>query len=423
MSLYLRDATYIDWQTLDFKKSHLRVEPGVNGKIYFTDAVPLKTRADQIVECEGKFVTKSFANAHHHIYSTLARGMPPPKTQPENFYEILKYIWWDLDKNLDLDMIEASALYAAMQSLKSGVTFVIDHHSSPFAIEGSLETIAGAFEFVGLSHLLCYEISDRNGMQKGLEGFSQTEQYLKSQQGLVGLHASFTVSDHTMRRAAGLVEKYKSGVHIHVAEDEYDQEHCRINYKKRVVERLNEFGFLDSHKSLLVHCLHLNESERELVQQSQAWVVENMESNLNNCVGVFNDEGLGSQILLGTDGMHSDMIRSAQYAYFGGREKYPTYPNETYRRFRGIHQYLNDNNIKGDAENNLVVLDYDSPTILSKDNFVGHFFYGMNSRHVEHVISKGELVVRDRQLVNMKEDDILQFAREMGKKLWQKMNE
>jgi cytosine/adenosine deaminase-related metal-dependent hydrolase len=423
MSIFLKDATYIDWESLEFRKSNLKVSHGVNGKVEFVGTIPPKTRADQILNCQGKFVTKSFGNAHHHIYSVLSRGMPAPKTTPENFYEILKYVWWNLDKKLDIAMIEASALFAAMESLKSGVTFVIDHHSSPFAIEGSLETIAGAFEFLGVSHLLCYEISDRDGMQTGVEGFTNTEHYLKTSQGLVGLHASFTLSDHSLRRAALLVEKFKSGVHIHVAEDQYDQDHCKINYKKTVVERLNEFGFLQSPKTILAHCLHLSKNEKKLISDSPAWVVENIESNLNNKVGVFNAKGLGDLIMLGTDGMHSDMLRSAQYAYFAGQITNHHSPGDIYKRFRNVHHYLQNNGFTGDGENNLVVLDYDSPTEMNSENFLGHFIYGLNSKNVEHVISKGEIVVKDRRLVNMNEEDILGFAREMGSKLWKKLKE
>ena len=69
-------------------------------------------------------------------------------------------------------MIEASALVSALYCVKNGVTFVIDHHASPFAIEGSLGTIAGAFDRIGISYLLCYEISDRDGQgpkEKGLQ--------------------------------------------------------------------------------------------------------------------------------------------------------------------------------------------------------------------------------------------------------------
>jgi len=421
MSLYLKNATYIDWETLEFKKSHILVESGVKGRLYFVDSIPLKTHADQVIDCEGKYVTKSFGNAHHHSYSALARGMPPPDLQPENFYEILKYIWWNLDKNLDLDILEASALFTAAESLKSGSTFIIDHHSSPFAIDGSLETIAGAFEFVGLSHLLCYEISDRDGMQTSLEGFSQTEQYLKEAQGLVGLHASFTVSDHTLKRAALLTEKYNTGVHVHVAEDLYDQKHCEINHKQRVVERLNHYNLVNNPRSILAHCIHLDDKEQKIIKNSAAWIAQNTESNLNNGVGHFNSDGLGTNIMFGTDGMNSDMLRSAQFSYFTGKEFDSITPDESYRRFRNIHYYLESNKFRGDGENNLVVLDYNHPTEFQANNFINHFTYGLTSNHIQYVISKGEVVVRDRKLVFMNEDDILLYAREMAKKLWIKM--
>ena len=129
--------------------------------------------------------------------------MGAPKKNPENFNEILEYVWWSLDKCLDAEMIEASALYTAMASLKNGVTFVIDHHASPFAIGGSLDIIASAFEKVGASHLLCYEISDRDGTQKAQEGLMETAEYLEENQGLVGLHAvSYTHLDVYKRQGS-----------------------------------------------------------------------------------------------------------------------------------------------------------------------------------------------------------------------------
>jgi len=113
---------------------------------------------DEVIDCQGKLVTKSFAIGHHHAYSALSRGMPAPKKSPSDFFEILKYIWWNLDKALDKEMIEASALATAMACAKAGATFVIDHHASPNFINRSLEVISNAFEKVGISNLLCYEL-------------------------------------------------------------------------------------------------------------------------------------------------------------------------------------------------------------------------------------------------------------------------
>lgn len=420
MAIYLKDAAYIDWQTLEFKFSNLKITSGEDGKIEFTNSIP-ENITDEIIDCKGKLVTKSFACGHHHVYSALARGMGAPKKNPRNFYEILKYVWWTLDKCLDKDMIEASALTTAIASAKNGVTFVIDHHASPYFVDGSLEIIAAAFEKVGVSHLLCYEISDRDGYDIAEQGLAETEKFLKKHQGLVGLHASFTISDDTLERAVFLAQKYNSGLHIHVAEDKYDQDYCLRNYNQRVVERLNDAGVLKFSKTILGHCLHLDEKEKELISNSNAWIVQNSESNLNNNVGYFNSQGLGDNIMLGTDGMHSDMLRSAKSAFYVGQGFDKIDYSGVYQRFRNVHKYITSNCLIGDGDNNLVVLDYDTPTEINQNNFLGHFLFGLEAKHVQHVISQGKLIVKDKKITTVNEEEILEFSKEQGKKLWEKM--
>ncbi len=417
--ILLKNTTYIDWQSLDFKQTDILVEEGINGKISFSDKKEMNNT--EVIDCSGKIVTKSFAVGHHHVYSALARGMGTPKKNPENFYEILKYIWWTLDKALDKDMIEASALATAIACAKAGSTFVIDHHASPNFIGGSLNVIAEAFERVGVSHLLAYEITDRDGQEKAEQGLAETENYLKNNQALVGLHASFTVGNETMKKAAEIMHKYDSGFHIHVAEDRYDQDHSLINYGKRVIERLTDYEVLNS-KTILGHCLHLSENEKKIIKNSNAWVVQNTESNLNNNVGFFNADGLGEKLMLGTDGMHSDMLRSAQQAFFVGQGfDIVDYPG-IYERFRNAHRYLAENNFSGDGENNLVVLDYQSPTPLYKDNFLGHFVFGFDASQVQHVISDGKLIVKNKIVQTVDEQGVMQFAQEQALRLWERMS-
>ena len=421
MAIYLKNGTYIDWKTFGFIQGNIKVEDGLNGK---TEIIPedysIPENAE-VIDCSGKYITKSFANGHHHAYSALARGMPAPKRSPKNFLEILKYIWWNLDKCLDKELIEISALITAIESAKNGVTFVIDHHASPNAIIGSLEIIAGAFEKIGVSHLLCYEISDRDGLERTNRGLIETEEYLKNRQGLVGLHASFTVGDYTLEKAIDLSEQYNAGIHIHVAEDKYDQEHCLANYNKSVIERLNDKGGLKSSKTILGHCLHINDFERKILNGANSWIVQNAESNLNNEVGNFNAVGLSDKIMLGTDGMHSDMLRSAKAAYFIGLNYDKMDFQIIYERFRNVNKYISKNNFKGDGDNNLVILNYNPPTQFDADNFLGHFIYGLESKHVEHVISNGKLIVKNRKAVNIDEDETYSISKKLSTKLWGKM--
>jgi len=422
MSLLLKNGTYIHPESLEFTTSNILVEEGVTGAIKFVKDIPSDPNI-QIINCTGKYITQSFVCGHHHVYSALARGMGAPKKNPENFNEILKYVWWSLDKCLDVEMIEASALYTAMASLKNGVTFVIDHHASPFAIGGSLEIIASAFEKVGASHLLCYEISDRDGMEKAQQGLIETAEYLEENQGLVGLHASLTVSDDTLHKAVRLAKHYNTGIHIHVAEAFSDQQHCIDTYGMRVVERLHKAGVLESSKTILGHCLHLSENEKKIISESPARVAQNTESNLNNKVGYFNAAGLGDNVMMGTDGMHSDMLRSAKAAFFVGQNFDTSGYESVYHRFRNSDRYLQRNGCIGHGHNNLVVLDYDTPTPFNTGNFYGHFVFGIESRHIQHVISQGKLVVENRVLLTVDEEKILAKARVQAERLWAKMRE
>jgi len=423
MAIYLKNGVYIDWESLEFITSHIKVGEGEDGVIEFIDTIPPDLPASaEVLDCQGRLITKAFGCAHHHIYSALSRGMPAPRQTPRDFHDILKYIWWNLDKKLDLEMIEASALVTAVYCAKNGVTFVIDHHSSPHAVNDSLSTIAAAFDKVGISHLLCYELSDRDGRISRDRGLEETEDYLrKGNPGLVGLHASFTVGDDLLERAVDLAKRYDSGIHVHAAEDTIDQEDCLKKYNKRVIERFAEAGVLALRKSILAHCLHLNDNEWEILGAAQAYVVQNIESNLNNNVGFFNPTRKITNLLLGTDGMHSDMLRSAKIAFLVGQHGEEISPAEIYSRFRKIHEYTGSNGFKGDGENNLAILDYDSPTEIKRDNFFPHFIYGIESNHIESVISNGKLVVKNRKIVTVDEAEILSFSKENAKRLWERL--
>lgn len=426
MTLYLKDARYIDSQTLQVSSTNLAVEEGAVGGVRLIDAIPPTSeldKNDKVLDCKGRFVTRSFACGHHHIYSALCRGMPAPPQIPNNFVEVLQYIWWRVDKRLDTDMVEASALGAALQMARRGVTFCIDHHASPMHVEGSLETVANAFEKCGIGHLMCHESSDRNGADLAEKSLEEHDSFLASgRPGLIGLHASFTVGDELFEKSVNLARKYNTGLHIHVAEDNADQVHCEETYRKRVGERLRDLGGLESSKTILGHCVHCNDEERKIIADSPVWVVSNVESNQNNNVGLTDYDWL-QNIMLGTDGMHNDMLRSAKAHHLVCSTTGGIGYDEVYRRFRNVHNYLAQFEGIGDDLNNLVILDYDTPTELTADNFYGHFLFGLESLHVNTVIAQGRVIIEDRKSTLVDEEKILAYASEQGKRLWAKLAE
>ncbi len=422
--LYLRNARYMDAATFALSAGNLAVEAGPGGAVRQIADIPSFSEqkpGDRVIDCQGRLVTRAFACGHHHIYSALSRGMPPAPKAPSNFAEVLELIWWRLDKCLDRDMTFASSLAAGLHMAKNGVAFCIDHHAAPHSVDGSLSVIAEAFDRIGISHLLCYETSCRDGEEIAQKGLAEHERYFKAGgKGHVGLHASFTVSDAVLGAAVDLARKYDTGLHIHVAEARSDQDHCLATHGKTVVRRLKDFGALDLPKTILGHCVHVSEEDKKLLAASPCWIVQNVESNLNNNVGLAG-YGYHKNVMLGTDGMHSDMIRSAQSAYFSGIGVEGLSCAGAYERLRAAHRHTALFGPCGDAANNLVILDYDTPTPLLQNNALGHFFYGLDAKHVHTTISQGRPIVENGRLTSCDEAEILGFAKEQARRLWEKL--
>ncbi len=243
--------------------------------------------------------TPGLVCAHHHLYSALARGMPPPPKTPTTFQEILEQIWWRLDTALDLEMIRWSAMLGALEALESGTTAIIDHHESPNAIEGSLTVIADACAEVGVRVLPAYGITDRHGADGARRGLAENERFIREGgKGLVGIHAAFTCSDESLRNAAHLAADLGVGVHIHVAEGVGD---------KDAPVRL---AGLTRDNWLLSHCVHLP-TDHHL----HGTILHNPRSNLNNGVGYADPARFSNPVALGTDGIGANMIESFRLAY------------------------------------------------------------------------------------------------------------
>jgi len=243
--------------------------------------------------------TPGLVCSHHHLYSTLARGMPAPPKTPTSFHEILEQVWWRLDTALDLEMLRWSAMLGAVEALENGTTAIIDHHESPNAIEGSLDVIADACREVGVRINTTYGITDRHGPDGAKRGLAENERFIKAGgQGYVGVHASFTCSDKSLEAAAGLANDLGVGVHIHVAEGADD-----IDAPKRLDGLTND-------KWLLIHGVHLRDDH-----DLQGTIVHNPRSNLNNAVGYANPARFSNPVALGTDGIGANMIEAFRLAY------------------------------------------------------------------------------------------------------------
>jgi putative selenium metabolism protein SsnA len=385
-------------------------------------------------DCSGTLVLPGNVCAHHHLYSALSRGMPYRLEPPRDFLQILQRVWWRLDRALDERSVRLSALAGGLDALHAGTTTVIDHHASPNFIDGSLDVIADALEELGLRSVLCYEVTDRDGMARAAAGVAENRRFLarprRLARGMVGAHASFTLCDDTLQACAEAALAAGVGVHIHVAEDDADQRDAEAAYGVNVVERLDRAGLLGP-GALLAHCVRVTGQEVAEITSSGAAVAHNARSNMNNRVGYSPLVHGEARVALGTDGIGGDMITESQVAFFRATEAGAAAdPGWPLRRLaegariagRGFGEPAHGTIAPG-APADLTVLGYLPPAPLTAQNLPGHWVYGVSAGQVRDVIVAGELVVADRRSTRVDEAEIAQQAAREARLLWARLEE
>ncbi len=257
-------------------------------------------------------------NAHTHLYSGLAPlGMPKPSPKPASFLEILERVWWRLDRALDAATLRASARSYLAEAALAGTSVLVDHHESPGFVDGSLDVLADAAQELGLRLAVCYGATERNrGLAEAREGLAECRRFARANRrplvrALVGLHASFTVSDETIREAGALARELGTVVHVHVAEDRADVDDANARGWAGPLERLLALDGLPR-GSILAHGVHLDVAEVRRAHEAGLWLVQNPRSNEGNGVGYPAALGASPDVALGTDGYPSDMAAEGE---------------------------------------------------------------------------------------------------------------
>lgn len=431
MALVLTNALLVDFDPVGVEAGALRIEGGV---IAARGNVTAEVN-DEVVDCGGAVVLPGMVNGHTHLYSALAIGMPPPAEAPENFREILERVWWRLDQALDAESIEMSARIGAINALRCGTTTLIDHHASHNYIGGSLDLIERAIRDVGLRGILCYETTDRHGVEGRHAGLDENRRYLDRCEraldgrfaGLVGAHASFTVEDETLGQLAELANDFETGVHIHVAEDPCDEEECQAEHQMFLIDRLASYKLLKP-GSVFAHCTHLDPEAMARVGGAGVTIAHNPQSNMNNGVGYSPVGTARGPVMLGTDGLGSDMLAEAKAAWFMSRHEHagltPMHivdmlAESARRASRALGVTLGQLAIGVAAD--VVITDHIPSTPMTPENVAGHLLFGVGSEHVTDVLVGGEWVLRDGQIESCDEANTCRSAGDVASALWDRM--
>ena len=395
----------------------------------------------EFVDAKGGVIMPAFINTHEHIYSAMARGLSIKGYDPHGFLDILDGLWWTIDRHLTNEQTRQSARVTFIDSIKNGVTTVFDHHASFGAIKGSLFEIERAAKETGIRSCLCYEVSDRDGKDKARESVMENAEFIRHAlkddsgmiAGMMGMHASFTISDETMALCNELKPE-GVGYHIHVAEGIYDLHQCLKEHGKRIVDRLHDWNILGP-KTLLGHCIYVNEHEMDLIKDTDTMVVHNPESNMGNACGcppTMRMVQKGILTGLGTDGYTHDMMESWKVAnvlhkhslcdpnaawgevpqmLFEGNAKIA---NRYFKKQLGV--------LKEGAAADVIVIDYDPLTPMNESNINGHLMFGVNGSMVQTTVCNGKVLMKDREVLVCDEAKVMADCRQAAGELSEDIN-
>jgi len=418
------------------------IEGDTIAEVGSTFALGAKYPGAERLDAGGKLVLPGSICGHTHFYGAFARGMAIPGTPATNFVEILEKLWWKLDRALLWDDVRYSALICLVDAIRHGTTTLIDHHASPNVIDGSLDIIAQAVKESGLRASLCYEVTDRNGMEGARAGIAENVRFLQRCRkehdprlaASFGLHAALTLSNETLEGCAAAAEGLDTGFHIHVAEGIADQEESLRKYGVRVVERLNRFQILGP-DTLAIHCVHLDAFEKDMLRETRTLVTHQPRSNMNNAVGLPDVAGLlrrGIPVALGNDGFSNNMFDEMKAAYLAHKHNLrnpQAMPGDAVMRMA----YANNTNLSkrffprpvgelsAGAFADIIFLDYAPPTPLTPGNLPWHILFGVDGAHVTHTIASGTMLMKDRQLTTLDEKAIMAKARELAPGVWSRI--
>ncbi len=444
--MLITNANIITWESPNriLENYALLIESDRIKEIGTTRSLTAKYPKAKTLDAHGQYVMPGNICAHTHFYGAFARGMAIPGPALKDFPEILQKLWWPLDRSLDAEAIRFSALVCLVDAIKHGTTTLIDHHASPNSIDGSLDLIAGAVDKSGLRGVLCYEVTDRDGMEKANAGINENVRFLKRLEsnphprlaGTFGLHASLTLSGVTLQACRAAVNE-GTGFHVHTAEHESDEYDSLTKSSMRVIDRLLKHNILGPN-TITAHGVHFDAREMEILKETGTWLTHQPRSNMNNGVGVAPIESmlrLGIKVCLGNDGFSNAMWEEWKTAYLlhkshhrdprrmGG---YDVTQMAAYNNAALANQFFPSapiGQITQGAVADLIFVDYHPFTPLTDGNLPWHIIFGFQQSMITTTMVAGKVLMKDRELLTLDEAEIAARAREIAPRIWKKYEE
>ena len=377
-----------------------------------TDEIP----STNVIDGRNKFATPGLVNAHTHASMTLLRSYSDDKSLMD---WLQKDIWPVEDKMIREDIYWGAKL-AAIEMIRGGTTAFADMYGP------CMEEVAKVVDESGLRGSLSQGLI---GFVKGDERLAKNISLYKNFHGtsdgrvtvMFGPHAIYTCNPDYLKKVAVEASKLGAEIHMHMNETQTEINDCIKNYGKRPFEVVLETGLFDN-GTLAAHCVWLSDSEIEIIKRKKIRVAHNPGSNMKLASGIAPVTKLlseGITVALGTDGASSnnnlDMLEEIRLATL--LAKVSTLDPLTIPAAQAITMATeyganalglkNIGRLEEGYKADIVLWDMNGVDWQPNYNPTSLLVYSANSSSADTVIVNGKILMQNRELKTLDEEQIL----------------
>jgi 5-methylthioadenosine/S-adenosylhomocysteine deaminase len=406
--------------------------------------------SETVIDARGKIVMPGFIITHTHMPYVLGHNQPVDVTQLASFWDMLQKMGWEWLEDITTEEgIYAATLYAASKMLKSGTTTVCDLVEGPNALPGALMAGARAAEKVGIRAQIGYEVTERipgvsilekldPGMaEKGFEeNLSMLEKYPAIGdgriQGRLGVHTAYTNSPETMKKARAFADEHKCGVEIHIAE--IPRAFLVEKYGKSAPMILEETGLLGP-DMVAAHCIDLDDEDMEILRRNKVNVAHTATTNSFGGNGVARVPEMlekGINVSIGHDCFFTlDTAEYIRYAFLVHKAHnanpmlIPPFQALDMALKNGAKAMGLENKIgslKQGKKADIILIEPDAPVPVVPSTVISYFTMNFQGKDVQTVIVDGKVVVQDRHMTTVDEQEVMKNCIEEARKMWKRNN-
>jgi 5-methylthioadenosine/S-adenosylhomocysteine deaminase len=421
----------MDGDRLILEDGAVAVKGDVISVVGFRTDLEKKYIADQTIDARGKLVLPGFINGHTHVPMTLFRGLHDDVTLDEWLH---KYIFPAEAKNVTEEFVRWGARLAAAEQIRGGITTFADMYYFEDAV--AEETKKAGMRGVLGETFIDFPAPDN---KDEAEMLAYTEKFLKRWQNDALIHAApaphsiYTCSQKTLQDAAALARKFHAPILIHVAEMKKELDDSRAQNGTTPVQYLNKIGILGP-DVVAAHCIFVDDTDRKLLAEKQVGCVHNPSSNMMLASGVSPVPELraaGVAVGLGTDGpagSNNDLDLMEEMDLAAKLQKITkmnplalgakaVVEMATIDGAKALHMEKEIGSLEAGKKADIIVISLNEPNAVPMYDVYAQLAYALKGNDVETVVIGGRVVMREHQLLTVKEDEAIAKAREYQKKV------